>query len=90
MKRPSEWLKQLTRDELNLRSMEPVLNQATMTGDSELWSRVRKLIVDVTIALETPWEGPVGSDPYPTVWCASSSPGYHTLRPAAVHLKRET
>ena len=48
MKRPSEWLKQLTRDGLNLRSMEPVLNQARMTGDSELWSRVRKLIVDVT------------------------------------------
>ena len=63
MKRPSEWLKQLTRDRLNLRSMVPVLNQARMMADSKLWSRVRKLMVDVTIALETPWEGPVGSDP---------------------------
>ena len=48
MKRLTEWLKQLTRDGLNLRSMAPVINQARMTGDSELWSRVRKLIVDVT------------------------------------------
>jgi len=48
VKRLTEWLKQLTRDGLNLRSMAPVINQARMTGDSELWSRVRKLIVDVT------------------------------------------